>query len=171
MRKALLLALLLGCRKAEPPPAPHVAVPIPAPAPVAVPDASVETPDAGPEDAGVILIPDDGGIVEQEPNDTTPQDIALPASVKGLIWPRKDVDNFRFHVPADHPPVSFVLSPPPGMDLRLRLKGLHGGEEEIIGATDRLKLLSVPLKEGDYAVEVSSRRDASRDQPYTLSVK
>jgi hypothetical protein len=69
--------------------------------------------------------------------------------------------------------VSIVLSAIPGVDLRLRLKQLHGDAEEIIGSTDRLKLLSVPLKEGDYVVEVSSRRnrDASRDQPYTLSVK
>jgi hypothetical protein len=174
MRKLLLLALLCGCK--QPPPEKHVPVPIPAPVPSPVseaPDASVEAPDAGAADAGLLLIADDGGVVEQEPNDKTPQEVALPLLLKGLIWPPGDLDAYRFHVAADHAPVSFVLSPPPAVDLRLRLKQLHDGAEEIIGSTDRLKLLSVPLKEGDYAVEVSGlrNRDASKDQPYTLSVK
>ena len=176
MRKAFLLVLLLGCKQPAAPPKP---VPHPVPAPISVPDASVEAPDAGPADAGIILIPEDGGLVEQEPNDATPQQVVLPFSVTGLIWPRSDVDNFRFHVPADHAPVDVVLSRVHGVDLMLRLKQFHGASEEIIGTSDRSrgegeeKLLQVPLKEGDYGVEVSSprNRDASRDQPYTLSVK
>ena len=34
----------------------------------------------------------------------------MPANVKGFIWPRKDVDVFRFHVGAGHAPISVTLS-------------------------------------------------------------
>jgi hypothetical protein len=179
MRKFLLLVLLLGCKQPAPPPS----RPPPPPSPPAV-DAAVEAPplqvDAGPADAGILLFADDGGIVEQEPNDTAqPQRVELPLLVKGLIWPQKDVDVYRFHVAADHAPVSIVLSRVQGVDLMLRLVQLHGDSPEVIGTSDRVrgegeeKLLSVPLKEGDYAVEVSSprNRDASATLPYTLSVK
>lgn len=179
MRKALLLALLAACK--QPPPSKAIPVPVPIPVPDAVPDASVEPPDAGLLDAGILLIADDGGIVEQEPNDKleTAQAVTLPASVKGLIWPQKDVDLYRFHVPADHGPISIQLSRVAGVDLMLRLSQVHGGALEVIGTSDRAKgegeerLLSVPLKEGDYAVEVSSprHRDASATAPYVLSIR
>src|SRR5947209_8316106 len=100
MRKWLLLVLSVGCRQPPAPPPPPPSQPAAIAVAVVVPDASVESPDAGPPDAGILLIADDGGIVEQEPNDVTPQAVDLPLLVKGLIWPRKDVDVFRFHVPA-----------------------------------------------------------------------
>ena len=128
----------------------------------------------------VQLSPDDGSI-EREPNDevASAQTVSLPVSLKGWIWPRKDVDVFRFHVEAGHPPVSVVLSAVRGVDLQLRLYQLHGDRPpEVIGSSDAKrgegeeKLLSVPLKEGDYAVEVASPRhkDASATQTYTLTV-
>ena len=48
-----------------------------------------------------------------------------------------------------------------GVDLQLRLLEVHGATGEVIGSSDSShgegdeKLLSVPLKEGDYAVEVT----------------
>ena len=126
------------------------------------------------------LSPDDGSL-EREPNNDvwSAQILALPIEVKGFIWPRKDVDFFRFHVPEGHAPVTVLLSAVRGVDLQLRLYELHGGNIEVIGSSDAIrgegeeKLVSVPLKEGDFAVEVSSPRnkDASATQPYTLSVK
>ncbi|HEY6911838.1 MAG TPA: hypothetical protein VI356_20850 [Myxococcales bacterium] len=129
----------------------------------------------------VQLSPDDGSIEREPDNDVkTAQTLALPIAVKGYIWPRKDVDFFRFHVEAGHPPVSILLSAVRGVDLALRLYQLHGeGPPEIIGSSDGAhgegeeKLVSVPLKEGDYAVEVMSPRnkDASASDPYTLRVQ
>lgn len=125
------------------------------------------------------LLPDDGTL-EREPNDSiaSAQELALPAQVKGTIWPARDVDFFRFHVPAGRPPVSVVLSRVRGLDLQLRLLEVRGDRTEVIGSSHGArgegeeKLLSVPLKEGDYAVEVQSpRKDASRTDPYTLSVR
>jgi len=45
----------------------------------------------------------DDGSTEREPNDevATAQPLSLPVAVKGWIWPRKDVDLFRFHVERD----------------------------------------------------------------------
>ena len=127
------------------------------------------------------LSPDDGS-VEREPNDelATAPVLPLPIQLKGWIWPRKDVDVFRFHVEAGHAPVSVVLPAVRGLDLQLRLYQLRGDRPpEVIGSSDAKhgegeeKLIAVPLKEGDYAVEVSSPRhkDASATQPYTLSVQ
>jgi len=129
----------------------------------------------------VQLAPDDG-TTEREPNDdvASAQAITLPVALKGWIWPRKDVDVFRFHVAAGQTPVSVLLSAVRGVDLQLRLYQLHGERPaEVIGSSDvrrgegEEKLVAVPLKEGDYAVEVSSPRnkDASASQPYTLSVQ
>jgi hypothetical protein len=129
----------------------------------------------------VQLAPDDGTI-EREPNDdiASAQAIMLPVAIKGWIWPRKDMDVFRFHVAAGQAPVSILLSAVRGVDLQLRLYQLHGERPaEVIGSSDTRrgegeeKLVAVPLKEGDYAVEVSSPRnkDASASQPYTLSVQ
>ncbi len=128
----------------------------------------------------VQLSPDDGS-TEREPNDeiATAPVLPLPISTKGWIWPRKDVDVFRFHVDAGRGPISIVLGAVRGVDLQLRLFQLGADRPpEVIGSSDRSrgegeeKLLSVPLKEGDYAVEVSSprNRDASATQPYTLTV-
>jgi hypothetical protein len=127
-----------------------------------------------------ILSPDDGS-TEREPNNdvASAQTLSLPATVKGWIWPRRDVDVFRFHVGGGHPPVSINLSAVRGVDLMLRLLEVHGSSGEVIGSSDSVrgegeeKLLSVPLKEGDYAVEVSSPRnkDASATQPYTLTIQ
>ena len=126
------------------------------------------------------LSPDDGS-VEREPNNDlqTAQTVPLPAAIKGWIWPRKDVDVFRFHVPAGHAPISITLGAARGLDLQLRLLEVHGAAGEVIGSSDAVrgegeeKLLSVPLKEGDYAVEVSSphHKDASATQPYALTVE
>jgi hypothetical protein len=128
----------------------------------------------------IALAPDDGS-TDREPNNdvATAQEIAVPASVKGWIWPRKDVDLYKFHIVAGHAPVNFRLSAVRGIDLMLRLYELHGAKAEVIGSADSSKgegeeqILSVPLKEGDYAVEVSSPRhkDASATQPYLLSVQ
>jgi hypothetical protein len=129
----------------------------------------------------VQLAPDDG-TTEREPNDdvASAQTITVPVTVKGWIWPRKDVDVFRFHVAAGQAPVSVLLSSVRGVDLQLRLYQLHGERPaEVIGSSDARrgegeeKLVAVPLKEGDYAVEVSSPRnkDASASQPYTLGVQ
>ena len=128
----------------------------------------------------VQLSPDDGSI-EREPNDeiASAQVLSLPISTKGFIWPRKDVDVFRFHVEAGHAPVSVVLGAARGVDLQLRLYQVNGDRPaEVIGSSDSRrgegeeKLVAVPVKEGDYAVEVSSPRhkDASATQPYTLTV-
>jgi hypothetical protein len=102
----------------------------------------------------------------------------LPAEVKGYLWPTRDLDLFRFHVPAGRAPVSIVLSRLRGIDLQLRLLEVRGDRAEVIGSSHSAhgegeeKLLSVPLKEGDYAVEVQSpRKDASRTDPYTLSIR
>src|SRR6267378_1157190 len=129
----------------------------------------------------VQLLPDDGS-TEREPNDeiATAQPVSLPVAVKGWIWPRKDVDLFRFHVEAGHAPVNVVLPTVRGVDLQLRLYQLRGDRPpEVIGSSDAKrgdgeeKLIAVPLKEGDYAVEVSSPRhkDASASQAYTLTVQ
>src|SRR5437762_2745793 len=127
------------------------------------------------------LSPDDGS-TEREPNDEVAmaQPVSLPAAVKGWIWPRKDVDLFRFHVEAGHAPVNVILPAVRGVDLQLRLYQLRGDRPpEVIGSSDAKrgdgeeKLIAVPLKEGDYAVEVSSPRnkDASASQAYTLTVQ
>jgi len=129
----------------------------------------------------VQLSPDDGSIEREPDNDVaTAQTLALPISVKGFIWPRKDVDFFRFHVEAGHPPVSIFLSAVRGVDLGLRLYQLHGDQPpEVIGSSDAVrgegeeKLVAVPLKQGDYAVEVQSPRnkDASASDAYTLRIQ
>jgi hypothetical protein len=134
----------------------------------------------GPYKLQIALSPDDGTL-EREPNNDleTAQTVTVPASIKGYIWPRKDVDLFRFHVPAGQPPVSLRLSAVRGVDLVLRLLEIHGKKSEVIGSSDAFKgegeeqLVSVPLKEGDYAAEVASPRnkDASATQPYTLTIQ
>ena len=129
----------------------------------------------------VQLFADDGS-TEREPNDdvATAPVFTVPIGVKGWIWPRKDVDVFRFHVDAGHAPLSVVLSAVRGVDLQLRLYEVRAGRApEVIGSSDARrgegeeKLVAVPLKEGDYAVEVSSPRnkDASATQAYTLTVQ
>ena len=128
----------------------------------------------------VTLSPDDGTL-DREPNNdlASAQTVTVPATVKGYIWPRKDVDFYRFHIPAGHAPVSFTLSLVRGVDLGLRLYELHGASSEVIGSSDSTRgegeerLLSVPLKEGDFAVEVFSPRnkDASATDAYTLAIQ
>lgn len=123
----------------------------------------------------------DDGSIEREPNNDveTAQILSVPASLKGWIWPRKDVDLFKFHIAAGHEPVSIKLSAVRGVDLMLRLLEIRGKKADVIGSSDAIKgegeeqILSVPLKEGEYAVEVSSPRnkDASATQPYTLSIQ
>src|SRR5438105_4241863 len=129
----------------------------------------------------VQLFPDDGS-TEHERNDEVARGavLALPILVKGWIWPRKDVDLFRFHVGPGHAPVNIVVTAVRGVDLQLRLYELRGERPpEVIGSSDARrgegeeKVIAVPLKEADYAVEVSSPRnkDASATQAYTLSVQ
>jgi hypothetical protein len=126
------------------------------------------------------LLPDDGS-TDREPNNdaATAQAVSLPAQVRGWIWPRRDVDVFRFHVPAGAPPVTVRVSPVRGVDLALRLLELRGARADVIGTADAIRgegeeqIVAVPLKEGDYAVEVSSPRgkDASATQQYTLTIQ
>ena len=126
------------------------------------------------------LSPDDGSL-EREPNNdaASAQPVNLPATVKGYIWPRRDVDVFRFHVEPGRAPVSVRLSAVRGVDLMLRLLELKGAAAETIGSANAIKgegeeqILSVPLKAGDYGVEVSSpgHQDASATQAYTLVIE
>jgi hypothetical protein len=66
-----------------------------------------------------------------------------------------------------------------GADLQLRLLELRGSRSDVIGTADAVRgegeeqMVAVPLKEGDYLVEVSSPRgkDASATQQYTLTVR
>jgi hypothetical protein len=128
----------------------------------------------------VVLSPDDGS-VEREPNDSIrdAQEVRLPASTRGWIWPRKDVDLFRFHVSSGAGPATIRLSAVRGVDLQLRLLELRGTSGQVIGTSDSARgegeerIVAVPLKEGDYAVEVSSPRnkDASATQAYTLTIR
>ena len=118
---------------------------------------------------------------EREPNNDVAggQQVKLPATLKGWLWPRRDLDVFLFHVNAGHAPVSVRLSAVRGVDLMLRLLEVKGAAGETIGSANAIKgegeeqILSVPLKEGDYAVEVSSpgNKDASATQPYTLVIE
>jgi hypothetical protein len=130
------------------------------------------------------LAPDDGSH-DKEPNDDLEhaQPVTLPLKLTGTIWPRKDVDTFRFHVDAGAPPVNIRVSALRGVDLQLTLQQLKAGKggrtlAEVIGTADAVhgegeeSILQVPLKAGDYAVSVSSPRgrDASATQVYTLTV-
>jgi hypothetical protein len=126
------------------------------------------------------LLPDDGS-TDREPNNDAQnaQEVSLPASVRGWIWPRRDVDVFRFHLGPGAPPVTMRLSPVRGVDLQLRLLELRGARADVIGTADAIRgegeeqLVAVPLKEGDYLVEVSSPRgkDGSATQQYTLTIR
>ena len=128
----------------------------------------------------VTAAPDDGAI-DREPNNdpATAQQVRVPVSVKGWIWPRRDLDVYRFHFDAGHAPLNVTLSAVRGVDLQLRLFELKGANAEVIGTADAVhgegeeKLLSIPLKEGDYAVEVSSphNKDASSSQQYVLDLQ
>jgi hypothetical protein len=128
-----------------------------------------------------ITLSADDGSTDREPNNdaANAQEVRVPATIKGWIWPRKDADVYQFHLDSGHAPVSFSLAPVRGVDLQLRLMEIKNGKAEVIGSADQSKgegeekLLSVPLKEGDYAVEVSSPRnkDASASQQYNLAVQ
>jgi hypothetical protein len=129
------------------------------------------------------LVPDDGAH-DREPNDDLAhaQVVALPAKVTGTIWPKRDVDVYRFRVSEGRPPLDLRVSAVRGVDLMLTLREVRPGRDgqeraEIIGTADQVRgegeeaLLSVPLKPGDYTVEVSSpRKEASASQPYTLTI-
>ncbi|GAC1596912.1 MAG: hypothetical protein NVS4B10_06240 [Myxococcales bacterium] len=130
------------------------------------------------------LVPDDG-TQDREPNDDLAhaQPATLPARITGTLWPKKDVDVFRFHVPEGHVPLDLKVSAVRGVDVMLTLRevGTSGsGQEtaEVIGTADQVRgegaeaLLAVPLKAGDYTVEVSSpRREASATQQYVLEIR
>jgi hypothetical protein len=126
------------------------------------------------------LLPDDGS-TDREPNNdvASAQDVSLPARIRGWIWPRRDADVFRFHVPPGASPVTVRVSPVRGVDLALRLFEMRGARADVIGTADAFhgegeeQIVAVPLKEGDYAVEVSSPRgkDASATQQYTLTIQ
>lgn len=126
------------------------------------------------------VAPDDG-TMEREPNGTpaAAQELALPASIKGYIWPRKDVDAFAFKIGEGHAPISVKVSAVRGVDLQLALKQKSGAGWETIGTGDTVKgegeeqIVSVPVKPGDYVVEVSSprHRDASATQAYVLTIQ
>jgi hypothetical protein len=133
----------------------------------------------------VALSPDDGSH-EREPNDDLQraQELTLPLRVTGTIWPHRDVDVFRFHVEDGHAPISVRVSAVRGVDLMLVLEQIKAGRQgklaaEVIGTADAQRgegeeaILKVPVKAGDYAVEVSSphHRDASATQSYVLTVE
>ena len=124
------------------------------------------------------LVPDDGSTEREPDNDVvTAQVLALPVTVRGFIWPKRDVDVFRFHLEAGHAPIDVKLSAVRGLDLMLRLLEVHGQTGETIGSADAVhgegeeQILSVPLKEGDYAVEVSSPKREASASPYTLTIQ
>jgi hypothetical protein len=130
------------------------------------------------------LAPDDGS-QDREPNDDLAhaQPAQLPARITGTLWPKRDVDVYRFHVPEGHVPVDLKLSAVRGVDTMLTLREIHVGasgqeKAEVIGTADQVRgegaeaLLAVPLKAGDYTVEVSSpRREASATQQYVLEIR
>lgn len=131
------------------------------------------------------LVPDDGSL-EREPNNdpASAQPISLPADLKGYLWPHRDLDVFRFHVGPDHAPISVHLGAVRGLDLALRLFELKTGpggklSAEVIGSADAVhgegeeQLLEVPVREGDYAIEVASPRgkDASATLQYRLTIQ
>ncbi|MFL5399540.1 MAG: hypothetical protein ACJ79P_16715 [Myxococcales bacterium] len=126
------------------------------------------------------LLPDDG-TTEREPNNDPlrAQQVALPAAVKGYIWPRRDVDCFRFHVAVRSGTLTTRVFPGRGMDLQLRLSEIHGKRADVIGTADAMRgegeeaMVAVPVREGDYAVEVSSPRnkDSSPSEPYEVQIR
>jgi hypothetical protein len=126
------------------------------------------------------LLPDDG-TTEREPNNdpVRGQEVALPAAVKGYIWPRRDVDCFRFHIPVRSGTLTTRVFPGRGMDLQIRLWEIHGKRADVIGTADAVRgegeeaMVAVPVREGDYAVEVSSPRnkDSSPSEPYEVQIR
>ena len=128
----------------------------------------------------VSLLPDDG-TTEREPNDDPVRapEVALPAAVKGYLWPRRDVDCFRFHIPVRAGTLTMRVFPGRGMDLQLRLWEIHGKRADVIGTADAVRgegeeaMVAVPVREGDYAVEVSSPRnkDSSPTEPYEVQIR
>jgi hypothetical protein len=129
----------------------------------------------------VALSPDDG-TWEREPNDDPVRApaVTLPAAVKGYLWPRRDVDCFRFHVPAGYSgTLTTRVFSVRGMDLQLRLWEIRGKRGEVIGTADAVRgegeeaMVAVPVREGDYAVEVSSPRnkDASASDQYEVQIR
>ena len=126
------------------------------------------------------ISPDDG-TWEREPNDDPVRapEIALPAAIKGYIWPRRDLDCFRFHVPAGSGTLTTRVFATRGIDLQLRLWEIHGKRAEVIGTADAARgegeeaMVAVPVREGDYAVEVSSPRnkDSSSSEPYEVQIR
>jgi hypothetical protein len=126
------------------------------------------------------LSPDDG-TWEREPNDDPVRapEVALPAAVKGYLWPRRDVDCFRFHLPAGAGTLTTRVFATRGMDLQLRLWEIHGKRADVIGTADAVRgegeeaMVAVPVREGDYAVEVSSPRnkDASPSEQYEVQIR
>jgi len=123
----------------------------------------------------------DEGTWEREPNDDPVRapEIALPAAIKGYIWPRRDLDCFRFHVPAGSGTLTTRVFATRGIDLQLRLWEIHGKRAEVIGTADAVRgegeeaMVAVPVREGDYAVEVSSPRnkDSSSSEPYEVQIR
>jgi hypothetical protein len=130
------------------------------------------------------LAPDDG-TQDREPNDDLAhaQPAQLPTRITGTVWPKRDVDVYRFHVPEGHVPVDIKLSAVRGVDLMLTLREVRTGASgqetaDVIGTADQVRgegaeaLLAVPLKAGDYTIEVSSpRREASATQQYVLEIR
>jgi hypothetical protein len=130
------------------------------------------------------LAPDDG-TQDREPNDDLAhaQPAQLPTRITGTVWPKRDVDVYRFHVPEGHVPIDIKLSAVRGVDLMLTLREVRTGASgqetaDVIGTADQVRgegaeaLLAVPLKAGDYTIEVSSpRREASATQQYVLEIR
>ena len=126
----------------------------------------------------------DDGALEREPNDDLDhaQVIPLPTQITGTLWPKRDVDVFRFELEADRT-LSFRLSALRGVDTMLTLRELKPNKKgklvgDVIGTADasrgegREEIVAVPLKPGSYSIEVSSpKRDGTATQPYTLQIQ
>jgi hypothetical protein len=137
----------------------------------------------GPYKLTIALAADDGAL-EREPNDDLDhaQAIAVPTQITGTLWPKRDVDVFRFDLDADRT-LSFRLSALRGVDTMLTLRELKLNKKgklvgDVMGTADasrgegREEIVAVPLKPGSYSIEVSSpKRDGTATQPYTLQIQ
>jgi hypothetical protein len=137
----------------------------------------------GPYKLTIALAADDGAL-EREPNDDLDhaQAIPLPTKITGTLWPKRDVDVFRFDLAADRT-LSFRLSALRGVDTMLTLRELKLNKKgklvgDVMGTADasrgegREEIVAVPLKPGSYSIEVSSpKRDGTATQPYTLQIQ
>lgn len=124
-----------------------------------------------------VLVDQDDGTVEREPNDTPDRasPLAMDGNIRGHLHPAGDVDLFRVEVdkPLD---VALHLTGVPGVDLSLRVREA-GPEGAIVGSVDRGRegadeRLVVPFEPGTWLIEVRAREgQSSALNPYSLGLK